>query len=147
MFPSSGLTIVFDNATSGKFENIPSGALDILFQSVASTMNFASGHGITSLSFDYSDTANSTYSPTVTACTVTGKEFCSWSLATTNFSGLAESVTFGGTGIGQVEFDSGQMNMTAVPISAALPLLLLGVAGLGTWVRRRNRYTNTALKY
>jgi hypothetical protein len=166
IFPGSGITTVFDNATSGKFQNVPSGAQDILFQSVASTMNFASGYGITSLSFDYSDIANSTYSPTVTvwsgangtgtalatinlmgnspiygsagsACTATGKEFCTWSFSTANFSGLAESVTFGGTGIGQVEFDSVQMNITAVPIPAALPLLLSGFAGLGTWVRRR----------
>jgi len=166
IFPSSGITTVFDNATSGKFQNLPSGAQDVLFQSVASTMNVASGYGITSLSFDYSDIANSTYSPTVTvwsgangtgialatinlvgnspiygsagtACTATGRECCTWSLATANFSGLAESVTFGGTGIGQVEFDSVQMNITAVPLPAALPLLLSGVAGLGTWARRR----------
>ena len=165
IFPGMGITTVFDNANSGRFQNLPSGAQDVLFQSVASTLNLASGFAITSLSFKYSDIANSTVSPTVTvwsgangtgtrlttlnltpnspifgtagtACTASGKEFCTWSLDTANFTGDAESVTFGGTGIGEVEFDSVTMNVTAVPVPAVLPLLLSGIAGLGALGRR-----------
>jgi hypothetical protein len=168
IFPSSGITTVFDNSSSGRFTNLPSGAQDVVFQSVASTMNLAAGYGISSLSFQYSDIANSTYHPTVTvwsgangsgtalatlnlamnspiygtagtACTSSGQEFCTWSMATANFTGIAESVTFGGTGIGQVEFDSVQLNVTPVPVPAALPLLFSAIAGLGAWVRRRKQ--------
>jgi hypothetical protein len=46
-------------------------------------------------------------------------------------------VTFGGSNIGSVVFDSITMNVVPVPSPAALPLLLSGVAGIGAMARRR----------
>jgi hypothetical protein len=136
----------------------------VFFQSVQSVMNLASGYALTGLSFDYSIYKNSaTYTPIVTvwsglngtgtaletfhlaaptgssACTST-YYFCTWTLATSNFTGLAESVTFGnstGQYIGEAAFDSVKVTETPVPVPAALPLLLSGLGGLGGLIRRR----------
>ena len=136
-------------------------------------MNIAPGFAITSLSFDYSDISTNSLDSTVvtvwsgtggtgtalatlslggnsplfgtagSACTLSQAEFCTWSLATASFSGLAESVTFGtpptsgNSAIALTEFDSITMNVVPVPIPASLPLLLFGVAGFGALLRRK----------
>lgn len=168
IFPTvtSGFSTTYlDSTSAAKAANVPSGAADVFYQSVASTMNFAPGYGATSLSFEYSDTTTST--PTVTiysgangtgtklqtlnlsqnssaalGCPASGAgSYCKWTLDTASFSGVAESVIFGGTGIGQVDFDSITMNV--VPVPATVALLLSGIGALGLMGRRRSTTAST----
>jgi hypothetical protein len=173
IFPTGGTngagaynTTYLDSLNAAKVTGAaPSGASDVFYQSVASTMNFASGYGATSLSFEYSfsETAfppSGSSLPTVTlwskangtgtadvvqlayngtGCTTS--YHCNWTLDNANLGtlpgGVVESVTFGGSNIGSVVFDSITMNVVPVPSPAALPLLLSGVAGIGAMARRR----------
>jgi hypothetical protein len=177
IFPTGGSggvgtynTTYFDSLAAAKVTTtgtyghaVPSGAADVFFQSVASTMNFAPGYGATSLSFEYSSYAAS--NATVTAWSGTGgtgssvvlslaqNDFssgagqncttsyhCVWTLDSANLAsigGTAESVTFGGSLIGEADFDSITMNVVPVPVPGGLTLLLSGLAGIGLWGRGR----------
>ena len=176
IFPTGGVgvgtfnTTYFDSLSAAKVTTIgtyghpvPSGASDVFFQSVASTVNFASGYGATSLSFEYSSYAAS--NATVTAWSgaggtgssvvlnlaqndfasgggqnCTNSYHCVWNLDMANLTsigGVAESVTFGGSLIGEVDFDSITMDVVPVPVPGGLPLFLSGVAGFGILSRRR----------
>ena len=160
------------NPTEVQYANIPSVIAGdnpkeaVFFQSVQSVMNLTNGYALSSLSFDYSIYKNSsTYTPIVTvwsglngtgsaletfnlaapsgssACTST-YDFCTWTKDTSNFTGLAESVTFGnssGQYIGEAAFDSITVTETPVALPAALPLLLSGLSGLAGLARRRIR--------
>jgi hypothetical protein len=175
IFPTVGTgqfnTTFFDNLTAGKVGSptqtgvTPSGAHDVFFQSVASTMNLAAGYAAESLSFEYSFAGSAfppsgSSLPTVTlwsnangtgvsdvlqlAYNGTGCStswHCNWTFDTANLNalpgGVAESVTFGGSNIGSVDFDSITMNVVPVPSPGALSLLLSAVAGLVAVTRLR----------
>jgi hypothetical protein len=151
---------------SGKFENNPSGVNGVLYFgfSTTTTSYLNDANGFIQLSFDYSllnnsssydDTVNLysglngtgillaslslTPNGTTVACTTTGDEFCTWSLASTGNVGVAESIYFGGTSstpLEGIEFD--EVQLTPTPLPAALPLFAggLGVMGLLGWRRK-----------
>ena len=157
-------TTYFDSLSAGKVTgSLPSGANDVFVQTVSSVMNIAAGYAGTSLSFDYSTYASSAQTVTLwsgangtgtsSVITLSQNDFtsgpsancttshhCAWTLDTANLAaigGLVKSVTFGGTLIGDADFDSIQMNIVPVPVPAGLPLLLSGAAALGFLVRSR----------
>jgi len=159
--PSDGVvfssTAVQDLAgTAGKFENAPSaGVLYVTYSSsVAGVMNVASG--FTALSLDYSLLDNSsTYASTIdlysglngtgtlvgtlslsassnpVACTNHSDEFCTWTGASAQLSGIAESVVFASAAATANEGEEfAQLQVSEVPLPGAFLLLFSGLAGL-----------------
>lgn len=61
--------------------------------------------------------------------------FCNWSLAQFNFNGIAKSIQFANAVGGVAGFDN--VTVSAVPLPAAAWLLLSGLGGLGSLVRRK----------
>jgi hypothetical protein len=59
-----------------------------------------------------------------------------WTLASTNFTGLAQSIVFSGND-GYIAYDNVTVN--AVPLPAALLLFPMGAAGLGLTARRKRK--------
>lgn len=68
-------------------------------------------------------------------------QFCNWTAVGVLFGGIAKSIDFGGTA-NQTAFDDitfGSDKPGAIPVPAALPLMLLALGGLGVAARRRRR--------
>ncbi|HTV95843.1 MAG TPA: VPLPA-CTERM sorting domain-containing protein [Steroidobacteraceae bacterium] len=123
-----------------------------------SYMNFATG--FSTVSFNYALSANSsqfngtadiwsglngtgtllgTIALSATAagnsCTVRTDAYCNWSVASASGFGVAESVTFGATSTSDyAEFDG--LQVTPVPLPAAVWLFLSGALGLGRFARK-----------
>jgi hypothetical protein len=64
----------------------------------------------------------------------TDSAFCNWNLASLSFSGVAKSIQFG-SAAGLAGFDN--VTVAPVPLPAAAWLLLSGLGGLSTLVRRK----------
>lgn len=135
------------------FTNLPTASATVI--SVVgpdAAMNVASGFAGT-VSFYYSSTAAAdimvydglngtgnvlaTYSLLNNAQSngCTDSAFCNWSLASFNFSGVAQSIQFA-SAAGVAGFDN--VSVSAVPLPAAAWLLLSGLGGLGVFGRKRN---------
>jgi hypothetical protein len=70
-------------------------------------------------------------------------QFCNWTNAGVNFAGTASSIDFGGTA-NQTGFDDitfGSAVAGAVPEPAAWMLMLMGMAGVGYSMRRKDKQT------
>jgi len=154
------------NGGTGKFENVPSGTNGVLYFSFSpSTAGyFSDATGFTALSFDYSLLGNSSISgttvdiwsginatgtllaqlaltPSLTpvACNSSHDEFCTWSTATLQGFGVAESASFtvAGSSSAQVEYDD--MQITGVPEPDSHLLLAGGLLILLGFARRTRR--------
>jgi hypothetical protein len=163
-FMNAGYNGTGFNGGTGKFENVPSGATGVLYFAAVPTTTtpiLDDASGFTGITFNYSLLDNTaSYASTVSlysgldgsgtllgtlslsaagttvACTSSHDEFCTWSsTGIGNLGGVAESAVFNGSARTYTEYDA--IALTAVPVPAALWLMLSGVGCLAGFARRR----------
>jgi hypothetical protein len=164
-FQNAGFNGTGFNGGTGKFENVPSGATGVLYMAptpTGTTPILNDANGFSGISLNYSLLNNSasygstidlysglngigslvgtltlTAAGTTVACTSQHDEFCTWSTAADQMlTGVADSAVFTGNARTFTSYDAVTLN-TAVPLPAALWLLLGGLGSLTRFVRRR----------
>jgi hypothetical protein len=148
-----GAQALANDALGTYFSNNPSGNTVMTAFDTDATMNASSGLGfLDAVSFYFAAAADTTVNiwsdvngtgsilgtfnlaANQGSCGASDAALCHWDLASVNFSGVAHSVTFGDAA-GAAMFDNVTVN--AVPLPAAVWLMISALGGLGIVRRKR----------